>query len=68
MKSNFTLKDCFFVIVKVANNVDPDISVYSDYGTGFDLRSEFSLPHGSVSVDKSYSFCSSYELICVYSY
>ena len=67
MKSDFPSKDCLFGIVKVAKNVDPDISVYSGYGTGFDSSSEFSLPHGSVSMDKSYSFCSSYELICVYS-
>ena len=33
---------------KLAENGDPDKHVYSGYGIGFDLRSEFSLPDGSL--------------------
>ena len=33
--------------VKLAKNADLDKCVYSDYGVGFDSRSEFSLPDAS---------------------
>ena len=33
---------------KLAKNADPDKYVYTGYGIGFDLRSEFSLPGGSI--------------------
>ena len=45
---DFTLKDCLFGGVKLAENADLDKYIYSGYGTGFDLHSEFSLPDGSV--------------------
>ena len=32
----------------LAKNADPDKDVYSGYGIGFDSRSEFSLPDGSM--------------------
>ena len=34
--------------VKLAKNLDLDRYIYSAYGIGFDLRSEFSLPDGRV--------------------
>ena len=37
-----------FGSVKLANNADADKYVYISYGIGFDLRSEFSLPDGSM--------------------
>ena len=36
-----------FGAVQITKNADPDKSVYTDYGTGFDSCSEFSLPDGS---------------------
>ena len=48
IENNFTLKDCFFVSVKLAENADLHKYVYNGYGIGFNLRSEFSLPDGSV--------------------
>ena len=35
-------------VVKLAKNADSDKCVYNSYGIGFDSRSEFSLPDGSV--------------------
>ena len=35
-------------VVKLAKNADPHKYMYSGYGIGFDLRSEFSLPDSSV--------------------
>ena len=46
--SDFILKDCLFGAVKLDKNTDPDKCVCSRYGTGFDFRSELSLPGGSV--------------------
>ena len=37
-----------FDAVKITENDDPDIYVYTGYGIGFDLRSEFSLPNDSM--------------------
>ena len=48
LNSNFTLNDCLFGGVKLAKNADPEKYVYSGCGIQFDLRSEFSLPDGSV--------------------
>ena len=48
LNSDFTLKDFLFGGVKLAKNADPDKYVYSGYIIGFDSRSEFSLPDGSV--------------------
>ena len=42
------LKDCLFRGVKLGKNGDLDKCVHSVYGIGFNLRSEFSLPDGSV--------------------
>ena len=38
-----TLKEGLFRGIKSAKNADPDEYIYSSYGIGFDLRSEFSL-------------------------
>ena len=48
LNSDFTLKDCLLEGVKLAKNADPDKYVYTGYGIGFDSRSEFSLPDGSI--------------------
>ena len=40
--------NCLFGGVKLAKNDDWDKYVYNSYGIGFDSRSEFSLPDGSV--------------------
>ena len=48
MNSEFTLRDCLIVGVKLAKNADPDKYIYSGYGTGFDPRSKFSLTESSV--------------------
>ena len=48
LNSDFTLMDCLFGGVKLAKNADLDKYVCSGYGIGFDSRSEFSLPGGSV--------------------
>ena len=48
LNSDFTLKDCLFGAAKLAKNADPDKYVYTVCGIGFDSRSEFSLPDGSV--------------------
>ena len=49
LNSDFTLKNCLFGGVKLAKTTDPDKYVYTGYGIGFDLRSDFSLIGGSVS-------------------
>ena len=49
--SGFTLKDCLFDGIKLAEkkkNANPDKYIYSGYGIGLDSRSEFQLPYGSV--------------------
>ena len=46
--TNFALKECLFGGVKLVKNTDPDEYVYPGYCIGFDLRSKFSLPDGSM--------------------
>ena len=50
--SGFTLKDCLFDGIKLAEkkkkNANPDKYIYSGYGIGLDSLSEFQLPYGSV--------------------
>ena len=41
LNTDFTLKDCLFGDVKLAKNNDQDKYVYTGYGIGFNLRSEF---------------------------
>ena len=48
LTSDFTLKGFLFGGVKLVKKADSDKYVYTCYGIGFDLRSEFSLPDGSV--------------------
>ena len=48
LNSDFTLKDCLFGGVKLTKNADPDKYIYTGYSIGFDSRSEFSLPDGSL--------------------
>ena len=45
---DFSLKDCLFGGVKLTDCADSDKYVHSGYGIGFELRTEFSLPEGSV--------------------
>ena len=48
LNSNYTLKDCLFEGVKLARNSDPNKYAYGGYVIGFNSRSKFSLPDGSV--------------------
>ena len=48
LNSDFTLKDPSCGGVKLAEKADRDKYTYTGYGIGFDSRSEFSLPDGSV--------------------
>ena len=48
LNNDFTLTYCLFGALKLAENVDPDKCKYSGYDIGFDLRSEISLPDGSM--------------------
>ena len=45
---DFTLKDSLFGAIKLTKNADREKYKYSDYGIGFDSRSEFSLSDGSM--------------------
>ena len=47
MSFSLTL-DCFSEAVQLTKNDDQDKYKYSGYGTGFDSRSEISLPDGSM--------------------
>ena len=40
-------KDCFFGVVKLTKNADPDKYKYSSYGIGFDSHSQFLFTDGS---------------------
>ena len=44
--TEFTLGDCLFGAVKLPEHVHPDKCGYSDYGNGFDARSQLSVPNG----------------------
>ena len=46
LNADFTLNNCLFGSVKLTENAD--IDKYSRYNIGFDSRSEFSLPDGSM--------------------
>ena len=48
LNTDLTLKDCMFGAVKKTKKADPDKYVYTGYGIGFDSRSTFSLPDGSM--------------------
>ena len=48
LNTDFTLGNCLFGSVKLTMNSDLDKYKYSDYGVGFDSRSEFSFPDGSM--------------------
>ena len=42
------MKDCLRGGVNLAKNANPDKYVYTGYGIGFDSRSKFPLPDGSM--------------------
>ena len=48
LNTEFALGGCLFQSVKLNKNFDTDKYKYSGYSVGFDLRSEFSLPDGSM--------------------
>ena len=48
LNTGFTLNNGLFGSVNVTTNADLDKYIYSGYGIGFDSRSEFSLPDGSI--------------------
>ena len=47
LDTDFTLGNCLFGSVKLTKNANPDKYKYSDYGIGFDSRSEYLLSDGS---------------------
>ena len=48
VNADFTLKKFLFRAVNISKNADPDKCIHTGYGIGFDSRSEFSLPDGSM--------------------
>ena len=54
LRTDFTLGNCLFGSVKLTNNVDLDKYIYTVYGVGFDSRSEFLLPDGSMGENVIY--------------
>ena len=48
LNTDFTLGNCLFGSVKLTKNADSNKYIYTSYGIGFDSRSEFSLPDGSM--------------------
>ena len=44
---DFTLSNCLFGSVKLTKNADLDKYKYTEYGVGFDSRSEFLFTYGS---------------------
>ena len=48
LNTEYALGGCLFQSVKLNKNFDTDKYKYSGYSVGFDLRSEFSLPEGSM--------------------
>ena len=48
LNTDFTLDTCLFGSVKLTKNPGPDKYKYSGCDIGFDRRSEFSLPNGSM--------------------
>ena len=47
-KQRFILDNCLFGSLKLIKNTDPNKYKYSVYGIGFDSRSDFSLPDGTM--------------------
>ena len=48
LNADFTLGNCLFGSAKLIKNADLDKHKHSGYGIGFDSRSKFSLPDGSM--------------------
>ena len=48
LNADFTLNNCLFGSAVLTKNADLDKYKYSDYGIGFDSRSEFSFTDGSI--------------------
>ena len=53
VNTDFISNNCLFGSVKPTKDADPDKWKYSRYGKGFDYRSEFSLPDGSMGMSSS---------------
>ena len=49
LNTDFTLKNCLFGSLKLTKNADPDKYKYSSYSIGFDSRSEFPFPDGTMA-------------------
>ena len=49
--TDFTLGNCLFGSINLTKNADRDKYIYATSGIGFNSRSEFSLPNGSVGKD-----------------
>ena len=48
LNTDLTLGNCLFGSVKLTKNAEPDKYKCSGHGIGFDFRSEFSLPDGTM--------------------
>ena len=59
LNTDFTLGNCLFGFVKLTKNADRSKHKYSGYGIGFDSRSEFPLPVGSMKKKMSLFLVSS---------
>ena len=64
LNSCFTLNDCLFKSVKLAQNANPDTCIYNSCDIVFDLYYKFSFSDGSKS--KTIFIWSWHELICAY--
>ena len=64
LNSDFTLKDCLFAGVKLAESADLGKYIYTGYVVRFDSRSKFLLPDSSMGKNVII-FWSFYELISV---
>ena len=56
LNTDFTLRHCLFGSVKLTKNADLDKYKYSGHSMGFDSRSEFSLPDGTIAKKFHYSW------------
>lgn len=49
LRSKFAVGNCLLRVLKLTTNAYPDKYRYNDFGIGFDVLSQFSLPNGEFS-------------------
>ena len=49
LRSTFEVGNCLLMILKLTTNAYPDKYRYNNFGIGFDVLSQFSLPNGEFS-------------------